>query len=161
MLPCYVENTMDVSQDREQRGKEPPVQLGQSQTFISQCIIKIFGFGPFLVELWQFYKNDLEDNWKYLGDILSSDGKNDANIKARTYRGLGAITNIFQTLKDLCLGRYFYEAAMILRDSLLLRMRNMFYEELWEIMIIRVTGTSEDGEEVWPVSCSQPLSILW
>ncbi len=53
-----------------------------------------------------------------------------ANIKARTYRGLGAITNIFQTLKDLCLGRYFYEAAMILRDSLLLRMRNMFYEEL-------------------------------
>ena len=84
-----------------------------------------------------------------------------ANIKARTYRGLGAITNIFQTLKDLCLGRYFYEAAMILRDSLLLRMRNMFYEEFWEIMIIRVTGTSEDGEEVWPVSCSQPLSILW
>ena len=43
----------------------------------------------------------MEDNWKYLGDILSSDGKNDANIKARTYRGLGAITNIFQTLKDL------------------------------------------------------------
>ena len=40
----------------------------------------------------------MEDNWKYLGDILSSDGKNDANIKARTYRGLGAITNIFQTL---------------------------------------------------------------
>ena len=62
----------------------------------------------------------MEDNWKYLGDILSSDGKNDANIKARTYRGLGAITNIFQTLKDLCLGRYFFEAAMILRDSLLL-----------------------------------------
>ena len=54
----------------------------------------------------------MEDNWKYLGDILSSDGKNDANIKARTYRGLGAITNIFQTLKDLCLGRYFYEAAI-------------------------------------------------
>ena len=58
----------------------------------------------------------MEDNWKYLGDILSSDGKNDANIKARTYRGLGAITNIFQTLKEICLGRYFYEAAMILRD---------------------------------------------
>ncbi len=40
----------------------------------------------------------MEDNWKYLGDILSSDGKNDAIIKARTYRGLGAITNICQAL---------------------------------------------------------------
>ena len=61
----------------------------------------------------------MEDNWKYLGDILSSDGKNDANIKARTYRGLGAITNIFQTLKEICLGRYFYEAAteMVLIQS--------------------------------------------
>ena len=74
---------MDVSQDREQRGKEPPVQLGQSQTFISQRTPT----DP--------HNMIMEDNWKYLGDILSSDGKNDANIKARTYRGLGAITNIF------------------------------------------------------------------
>ena len=66
------------------------------------------------------YKMEMEDNWKYLGDILSSDGKNDFNIKERIKRGLGAVTNICQTLKDLCLGRYFYEAAMILRDSLLL-----------------------------------------
>ena len=40
--------------------------------------------------------------------------------KERIKRRLGAVTNINQTLKDLCLGRYFYEAAMILRDSLLL-----------------------------------------
>ena len=63
---------------------------------------------------------EMEDNWKYLGDILSSDGKNDSNIKDRVQRGLGAVTNICQTLKDLCLGPYHYEAAVILRDSLLL-----------------------------------------
>ena len=52
-------------------------------------------------------KMEMEDSWKYLGDILSSDGKNDFNIKERIKRGLGAVTNICQTLKDLCLGRYF------------------------------------------------------
>ena len=63
---------------------------------------------------------EMKDNWKYLGDILSSDGKNDENIKERIHRGLGAVTNICQTLKDLCLGPYYYEAAIILRSSLLL-----------------------------------------
>ena len=63
------------------------------------------------------YKMEKEDSWKYLGDILSSDGKNDINIKERIKRGLGAVTNICQTLKDLCLGRYFYEAVMILKGS--------------------------------------------
>ena len=63
---------------------------------------------------------NMEDNWKYLGDILSSDGKNDANIKERVQRGLGAVSNICQTLSDLCLGPYYYEAAIILRSSLLL-----------------------------------------
>ena len=63
---------------------------------------------------------EMKDNWKYLGDILSSDGKNDANIKERVQRGLGAVTNICQTLSDLCLGPYYYEAAIIMRSSLLL-----------------------------------------
>ena len=63
---------------------------------------------------------EVKDNWKYLGDILSSDGKNDANIAERCQRGLGAVTNICQTLKDLCLGPYYFEAAIILRSSLLL-----------------------------------------
>ena len=63
---------------------------------------------------------EMKDNWKYLGDILSSDGKNDANIRERVQRGLGAVTNICQTLSDLCLGPYYYEAAIILRSSLLL-----------------------------------------
>ena len=63
---------------------------------------------------------EIEDDWKYLGDILSSDGKNDLNIKERVKRGLGAVTNICQLLKDLCLGPYYFEAANILRASLLL-----------------------------------------
>ena len=66
------------------------------------------------------HEMEMKDNWKYLGDILSSDGKNDANIQERCHRGLGAVTNICQTLNDLCLGPYYHEAAIILRSSLLL-----------------------------------------
>ena len=63
---------------------------------------------------------ELEDSWKYLGDILSSDGKNDLNIRDKVGKGLGAVTQIIQMLADLVLGPYYYEAAIILRSALLL-----------------------------------------
>ena len=53
---------------------------------------------------------------KYLGDIIQSDGKNDKNIQERMNRGRGAVNQICQ----LCLGSYYFEAANILRNSLLL-----------------------------------------
>ena len=57
---------------------------------------------------------------KYLGDIIQSDGKNDKNIQERMNRGRGAVNQICQLLEDLCLGSYYFEAANILRNSLLL-----------------------------------------
>ena len=57
---------------------------------------------------------------KYLGDILQSNGKNDKNIEERMKRGSGAVNQICQMLHDLCLGSFYFEAAGILRDSLLL-----------------------------------------
>lgn len=57
---------------------------------------------------------------KYLGEIISADGKNKRNIQERKNRGLGAANQIQQLLDDLCLGEYYFEAANILRNSLLL-----------------------------------------
>ena len=59
------------------------------------------------------------DTDKYLGDVLSSTDKNTANIKVRCGRGLGINSNIAIILKELCLGKYHFEVAMLLRDSLL------------------------------------------
>ena len=56
----------------------------------------------------------------YLGDIIQSNGKMDLNIKERTNRGQGAIQQISQLLENMCLGRYHFETANVLRDSLLL-----------------------------------------
>ena len=60
------------------------------------------------------------DSAKYLGDIIQTDGKNKRNIQERKHPGLGAVNQIQQLLDDLCLGDYYFEAANILRNSLLL-----------------------------------------
>ena len=59
-------------------------------------------------------------SWKYLGDVLQSNGKCDINIKDKVGKGLAAINQISQMLTDLCLGPYMYEAFSVLRTSLFL-----------------------------------------
>lgn len=56
---------------------------------------------------------------KYLGEILSSDGKNTENISARQKRGYGTVKDITNMLDKMCLGPFMYEKAIILRDSML------------------------------------------
>ena len=56
----------------------------------------------------------------YLGDLLQHDGKNNLNITERLKRGDAAINHICNMLNDLCLGDYYFEAAGVLRNSLLL-----------------------------------------
>ena len=62
---------------------------------------------------------EVEDE-KYLGDVLSNDGKNIKNITARKNRGLGVITQIMSILADICFGNFYFEVAIILRNSLLI-----------------------------------------
>ena len=56
---------------------------------------------------------------KYLGDILSNDGKNIKNFKARVAKGTGIIRNIITRLEGIPFGKYYFEVAIILRNSLL------------------------------------------
>ena len=77
-------------------------------------------------------ENDIEDHYnglqkmeevreeKYIGDIISNDGKNTKNITARKNRGIGIITQIMGILSEICFGKYYFEVAVILRNSLLL-----------------------------------------
>ena len=55
---------------------------------------------------------------KYLGDIISIDGKNSKNITARKNRGIGIVTQIISILDEICFGKFNFEVAMILRNSL-------------------------------------------
>ena len=56
---------------------------------------------------------------KYLGDVISTDGQNIKNIKARVAKGKGIISRIITILEGIPFGKFYYEVAVILRDSLL------------------------------------------
>ena len=62
---------------------------------------------------------DDTDDEKYLGDVLSNDGRNIKNIKTRVNKGKGIVTRIMNLLHGIPFGKYYFEVAVILRDSLL------------------------------------------
>jgi hypothetical protein len=60
------------------------------------------------------------DEEKYIGDVISSSGTNDANISRRRSLGMGSISQIFSVLVEVSLGYHFVETGLILRESNLL-----------------------------------------
>ena len=56
---------------------------------------------------------------KYLGDIISVDGKNIKNIKARVSKGTGITSKIITILEGIPFGQFYYQVGIILRNSLL------------------------------------------
>ena len=57
---------------------------------------------------------------KYLGDIVSSNGKNDENISLESNNGMGAISNILNILKEVSLGEFYFQIAFLLRQTMFL-----------------------------------------
>ena len=57
----------------------------------------------------------------YLGDILSSDGRNTRNVRNRIGEGIGITTQIMNILNSICLGEYYMESAVLLRESMFIR----------------------------------------
>ena len=55
----------------------------------------------------------------YLGDVLSSNGKTDMNITERYNKGLGVANQVFSILKEVHFGNYYFEMAVLFRDSML------------------------------------------
>ena len=58
------------------------------------------------------------DKEKYLGDIISSDGKNTRNIQSRIAKGIGTIAQIISMLDKITLGHHYFQSALMLRESL-------------------------------------------
>ena len=60
------------------------------------------------------------DHEKYLGDIVQTNGKHTKNILNRENRGISATNQIMQILESIYFGKYQFEAAITLRNSLLI-----------------------------------------
>ena len=54
----------------------------------------------------------------YLGDIISSDGKNSKNVAKRISKGIGIITQILHLLEMVSLGEHFVEIFILFRESM-------------------------------------------
>ena len=65
-------------------------------------------------------KIEVKDEQLYLGDIISSNGSHTKNVQNRKNKGIGIINQIMQMLESTYFGKYYYEVAMVLRDSLFL-----------------------------------------
>ena len=55
---------------------------------------------------------------KYLGDLISKDGKNIKNIKSRVNKGKMVIKRIMDVLEAIPFGKLYFEVAILLRNSL-------------------------------------------
>ena len=53
----------------------------------------------------------------YLGQTITSDGKNVKDINNRVAKGMGIVSEILEILENIHLGPYYFEIAMILRNS--------------------------------------------
>ena len=60
-----------------------------------------------------------KDEEKYLGDLISTDGRNIKNVKARVAKGKGIVSKILSILDGIPFGDFYFEIAVILRESLL------------------------------------------
>ena len=63
-------------------------------------------------------KNSQEE--KYVGDIITGDGKNYKNINSRRSRGYGIAGDILAILDEVPFGIYKVEAGIIMRNSMLI-----------------------------------------
>ena len=70
------------------------------------------------------------DNEKYIGDFISSNGSNDANISRRRCLGMGSISQIFTILNEVSIGYQYVEIGLILRESILLS-KMLLSSESW------------------------------
>ena len=56
---------------------------------------------------------------KYLGEILSEDGKNTKNVMSRKNKGLGLVTKISAMLLEAMLGKEHFETVILIRNAIL------------------------------------------
>ena len=55
---------------------------------------------------------------KYLGDVISSNGKNEANIQSKVSIGMGAMSNILNIIREVSIGKFYFPIAVLLRQSM-------------------------------------------
>ena len=85
-----------------------------------------------LCPLLRAHSTDIEivTEEKYVGDIVSCDGKHNKNIASRRSKGIGMCNEIISILDSLCLGPFFFQVSLMLRQTMLISVL-LFNSETW------------------------------
>ena len=75
-------------------------------------------------------KMPVKNHETYLGEILSTSGSNDKNIQNKRSSGLSAVSQNISMLNQISLGHFFFEIALVLRDTILVS-KMMSSAEIW------------------------------
>ena len=85
-----------------------------------------------LCPLLRAHTTDIEivTDEKYIGDIVSCDGKHNKNIASLRSKGIGMCNEIVLILDSLCLGPFFFQVSLMLRQTMLISVL-LFNSETW------------------------------
>ena len=88
------------------------------------------------------------DKEKYLGDVISVDGRNTKNIAARKAKAVGIVHSIMSILQDICFGPFHFEVAVMLRDSLFINSVLVNSEAWYGLTENEVTELEKEDEQL-------------
>ena len=80
---------------------------------------------------------------KYVGDVISNTGSNDANVSRRKSIGVGALSTIFAILHEVSLGYQYIEIGLILRETMLLSKMLLSVESWHRVFMYQIEKIEE------------------
>ena len=88
---------------------------------VSKCVKMHVGKNSGECPTLKVHKQDMADvtEIKYLGEVVTADGRNTRNIQEKTQKGTVLIFQIQKTIKSIGFGTYTPEIALLLRNSIL------------------------------------------
>jgi hypothetical protein len=101
----------------------------------------------------------------YLGDIISSDGKNTLNIDSRVSKGVGIVSQIMDILKSVSFGSHHFQIAATLREAMLVN-GLLTNSEVWYGLSTAEVSRLEEVDklllrQIFQVASSCPVEALY
>ena len=90
----------------------------------------------------------IEDSEKYLGDIVTNNGKNDKNIKFRENRGRGISRDLLATLVEMLAGGEHHELGITLRNSILISSILTNSESWYNVTLANIVSLEKVDEQM-------------
>ena len=102
---------------------------------------------------------------KYLGDIISIDGKNTKNIAARVAKAQGIIKQVRTMLEEMVFGSFVFEVAVVLRNSLFINGILTNVEAGYDLTNTEIEGLEKCDEQlirtILECPCTTPREMLY